>query len=59
VFGHNSVEILSVICTDRSMGHQQSAIEKDFKGLYLNLDRLRKPRSKWLSRSCMTHKCEG
>ena len=31
------------------MGHQQSAIEKDFKWLYLNLDWLRKPRSKWLS----------
>jgi hypothetical protein len=31
------------------MGHQPSAIEKDFKWPYLNLDRLRKPRSKWLS----------
>ena len=31
------------------MGHQQPAIEEDFKWLYLNLDRLRKPRSKWLS----------
>jgi len=31
------------------MGHQQSAIEKDLRWMYLNLDGLPKPRSKWLS----------